>query len=260
MDNNFLWLNRPLALERSFVANLARNISAGKIAFKEDKTRTIGLEVYDDIAVIKVQGALIPGNISCGFMTGYDFIRQKLSEAINNSQIKKIVLLIDSPGGVASGCLDLAETIYKLRGEKLIVAIVDDCAYSAAYAIASAADIITVPRAGGIGSIGVIAMHTDITEMLDNMGVKITTITYGKHKAERAETIPLSDGAKERMQADVNKIGEWFVELVARNRKLSPQKIRDLEASTFLGSDGVEIGLADFVLTPDQAFLSNQSY
>jgi ClpP class serine protease len=44
-------------------------------------------------------------------------------------------------------------------GEKPIHAILTENAYSAAYAIASAADRISVPRTGGVGSVGVITMH-----------------------------------------------------------------------------------------------------
>ena len=58
------------------------------------------------------------------------------------------MLDIDSPGGEVSGCFDLVDTIAAARGQKPIWSIVDDCACSAAYAIASAADRIILPRDG----------------------------------------------------------------------------------------------------------------
>ncbi|TOL42864.1 serine peptidase, partial [Vibrio parahaemolyticus] len=70
-----------------------------------------------------------------------------------------ICLDIDSPGGEVAGCFDLVDLIYELRGKKPIYAILSENAYSAAYAIASAADKIYVPRTGGVGSVGVIVIH-----------------------------------------------------------------------------------------------------
>lgn len=251
-------LNRPLALEWERASLLAQAISAGDRNMLADmgaKSSPDG-EVYTDIAVIEIKGILVPGDICySGWVCGYGYIHKQLANAVNDPEIKKIILLIDSPGGVASGCFDLSDVIYKIRKEKPVVAICDDSAYSAAYAIASAANIVTVPRCGGVGSIGVITMHADMTNALDQDGIKITTITYGAFKGETAPTTSLTKGALGRMQADVNYLGELFVDLVARNRGISAQKIRDMEAGTFLGHYGVDAGLADFVMTADEAFL-----
>lgn len=54
----------------------------------------------------------------------------------------------------------------------------------------------------------------------------------------------------------VDKLGEMFVELVSRNRGMSSAKVRDTEAATYLGADGVKMGLADAVMSPDAAFLA----
>jgi ClpP class serine protease len=51
-------------------------------------------------------------------------------------------------------------------------------------------------------------------------------------------------------------MGELFVKTVARNRGLSVKTVRDTQATTFLGAAGVEIGFADAVMAPDEAFRS----
>lgn len=71
-----------------------------------------------------------------GCVCGYGYIHKQLANAVNDPAIKKVILLIDSPGGVASGCFDLSDVIYKIRKVKPVVAICDDSAYSAAYVIA----------------------------------------------------------------------------------------------------------------------------
>lgn len=216
-------------------------------------------EVVAGIAVIPVTGTLVHKLGSMrpySGMTGYDGIRANFSMALADESVRGIVLDIESPGGEVAGCFDLADEIYRARGEKPIRAILTEGAYSAAYALASACDDIVVPRTGGTGSVGVICMHADLSKALDKAGINVTIIQYGARKADGNETIPLSQEAHERFQADVDEMGDLFVETVARNRGISAKKVRGTQATTFLGAKGVEIGFADAVMAPNEAFRS----
>lgn len=216
-------------------------------------------DVVAGIAIIPISGTLVQKSgymrPMCG-MTGYDGIRANLSMALEDSSVKAIMLDIDSGGGEVAGCFDLVDAIYAARGRKPIWAVLSEAAYSAAYAIASACDRITVPRTGGTGSVGVICAHVDFSKALAKDGITVTMIHYGARKADGSEFTPLSDQAFARFQADVDELGELFVATVARNRKLSVAKVRGTQASTFLGAAGVEIGFADEVMSPDEAFRS----
>lgn len=216
-------------------------------------------DVVAGVAIIPISGTLVQKSgymrPTCG-MTGYDGIRANLSMALEDSAVRAIMLDIDSGGGEVSGCFDLVDAIYNARGKKPIWAVLSESAYSAAYAIASAADKITVPRTGGTGSVGVICAHVDFSKALAKDGISVTMIHYGARKADGNPYNPLSDEALARYQADVNAMGELFVKTVARNRKLSVSAVRGTQATTFLGADGVEIGFADAVMAPDEAFRS----
>jgi signal peptide peptidase SppA len=218
-----------------------------------------GYEMVGDVAVIPVAGTLVQklGTLRpYSGMTGYDGIRQNFLTALTDPDVKAICLDIDSPGGEVAGCFDLVDTIYGARGAKPVWSILNENAYSAAYAIASAADRIIVPRTGGTGSIGVIWMHVDWSKALKNSGLEVTFITYGDRKADGHPEIPLSKEALETFQADIDSMGELFVTTVARNRGISEQKVRDTQAATYLGAAGVSQGLADAVMAPDAAFRS----
>ncbi|RQR12414.1 S49 family peptidase [Burkholderia stagnalis] len=211
------------------------------------------------IAMIGVQGTLVQklGTLRpYSGMTGYDGLRQSILTAHADPAVEAIVLDIDSPGGEVAGCFDLVDTIYALRGDKPIWAILSESAYSAAYAIASAADRIIVPRTGGVGSIGVITMHVDWSKALTAAGVAVTFITYGDRKADFHPEIPLSPEALAAAQADINTMGELFVHTVARNRNLAPDAVRETQAACFMGENGVGRGLADAVMAPDAALLA----
>jgi len=216
-----------------------------------------GYDVVEGVAIIQIRGTLVQ---RCGSlrpysgMTGYNAIRQNLLLAMDDSRVKGILLDIDSPGGEVSGCFDLVDAIYEMRGIKPMHSVLSDKAYSAAYAIASATDKITVPRTGGVGSVGVVTMHIDWSKAIGEAGMKVTFITYGDRKAEGNQFEPLSKETLNHIQSDITKIGELFVETISRNRNLSSAKLRATEAACYMGADGVAIGLADAVMPPDAAF------
>lgn len=223
-----------------------------------DSFDTRGYDVEFGVAKIEIEGTLVQKNYALrpeSGMTGYDGIRQNFVEAMQDDRVRAIWLDIDSPGGEVSGMFDLADLIYSARGHgKPIWAILNESAFSAAYALASAADRITVPRTGGVGSIGIVWMHCDLSQRLQAEGIKVTFVKRGTRKVDGAPEIPLSEEALARFQKEIDTTGELFEATVGRNRGLSAEKIRDMNANTFLGADGVTQGLADVVMSPDAAF------
>lgn len=216
-----------------------------------------GYEIIEGVAQLLVRDTLVQrtGTLQpYSGMTGYDGVRQNFLTAMHDPAVKAIALDMDSPGGEVAGCFDLVDTIAAARGVKPIWAILGENAYSAAYAIASAADRITVPRTGGTGSVGVIYMHVSQEGFLKQNGIEVTLVTKGALKGEGNEFQNLSKDAFARLKADVETVGAIFDATVARNRGLAVAKVSDTEAGTFLGQAGVEVGFADDVMAPDEAF------
>ncbi len=225
--------------------------------FSRKARKDSGYDVLEGIAIIPVYGTLVQklGTLRpYSGMTGYDGIRRVFLTAINDPEVKGICLDIDSPGGEVAGCFDLVDLIYAERGKKPTHAILSENAFSAAYAIASAADKIYVPRTGGVGSVGVIVIHCDWSQRIKDDGLKVSIITYGNRKAESNPYVALSDEAKAAIQHDVDEMGRLFVSTVSRNRGLSETVIRNTQAACYLAAEGVQMGLADVVASPDVAF------
>ncbi|EMH4535322.1 TPA: S49 family peptidase [Morganella morganii subsp. morganii] len=225
--------------------------------FSRKARKDSGYDVLEGIAIIPVYGTLVQklGTLRpYSGMTGYDGIRRVFLTAVNDPEVKGICLDIDSPGGEVAGCFDLVDLIYAERGKKPIHAILSENAFSAAYAIASAADKIYVPRTGGVGSVGVIVIHCDWSQHIKDDGLKVSIITYGNRKAESNPYVALSDEAKAAIQHDVDEMGRLFVSTVSRNRGLSETVIRNTQAACYLAAEGVQMGLADSVASPDVAF------
>lgn len=180
---------------------------------------------------------------------GYDVIGAAFDTLLADDEVKSIVIDFDSPGGEVAGSADLSDQIHAARGTKPIRAVANDSCYSAAYKIASAADDVTVTRTGGVGSIGTIATHLDVTGYDAQMGLRYTLIHAGARKADGNPHIPLSEEARDEIQDEVNRLREIFIDTVARNRDMGDGEVRDTEAAPFYGPAGVDAGLADQVGT-----------
>lgn len=219
------------------------------------KTPADSPENSGSVAVIPVYGVLaqrmnLMSALSGG--TSYQMLSAQLQSALADSNVSHVVLDIDSPGGAVPGAQELASEILALRGgDKKIVAQVNALAASAAYWIAAACDEIVATPSGRAGSIGVYAVHEDVSQMLEKEGVKLTYISAGKYKTEGNPSEPLSDDAKKFLQASVNQSYNAFVDGVAAGRGVTSEYVQDNfgQGRVFGAQDLVKRGMADRVAT-----------
>lgn len=208
------------------------------------------------VAVIPIHGTLVRRTVGLeaeSGLTSYTGLAAQLDAAIGNQEVSAILLDIDSPGGESGGVFDLADRIRAAAQIKPVWAVANDMAFSAAYALASAASKVFVSRTGGVGSIGVIAMHIDQSEKDAQDGVRYTAVFAGDRKNDLNPHEPISSEAHAFLKAEVNRVYGLFVETVARHRGIEPSAVRDTEAGLFFGQAAVAIGLADAIGTFDDA-------
>lgn len=213
------------------------------LLFDEDRDAA---NVKDGIATIEIRGPIFGFRLSR--------IQKQLDKALGDDSVRGILLNVDSPGGQVAGTFDLTDRIHAARERKPIWAIANDDAFSAAYAIASAAQRVSLTRTGGVGSVGVIAVHVEFSKMDERVGVTFTPVFAGERKNDYADTEPLNDTARGLLQAEVNRLRELFSATVARNRGMDSAAVNRTEAGLFFGPRGVEIGFADAVESFDQTF------
>src|SRR6266550_4348574 len=248
--------NKPMMVEpRSFEL---LSLQAGKQPiFKNIKHAVKNSE--KGIKVIPIHGILTKNSEAFDDilgMTSYEKIREEIEEALIDEEVETIILDIDSPGGEVNGLFDLSDFIYEARALKKIVAIANDDAYSAAYAIASSAEKVFVSRTSGVGSIGVIASHIDQSGFDEKQGIKYTTVFAGNRKNDLNPHEPITSESLESLQEEVDRLYEMFVQLIARNRNLSTERIESTEAGLYFGENGTEVGLADGIMTYSE-FINN---
>ena len=215
------------------------------------------------IAVIPVVGSLVRRTVgldpASGF-TSYAEIAGMVDAALDDPSVEGIVLDIDSPGGEAGGVFELGERIRAADSAKPVWAVASDTAFSAAYAIGCSASRLLVSRTGGVGSIGVIAMHVDQTARDAQQGYRYTPITAGDHKNDFSPHEKLGPEAHARLQAEVDRLYAMFVDHVAAMRRLDADAVRATEAGIYFGMDAVTAGLADAVGSLDAVLAEFSSF
>ena len=202
------------------------------------------------IAVIPIHGTLVKrvlGMEAASGLTSYGGIAQEIDAALADPLVQGILLDIDSPGGEASGSFELARQIRHAATQKPVWAVANDAAYSAAYALAASAQRLIVTETGGVGSIGVIALHIDQSVKDAQEGYRYTAVTAGAHKNDFSPHHPLSDTAKAELQTEVDRLYGLFVEHVAAMRSLDVDAVRATEAGLYFGANAITAGLADAV-------------
>lgn len=179
---------------------------------------------------------------------------EALREAVNNPQVKAVIIDTASPGGSVYGIDELATEIHSLRDRKPIIAVCNSLMASAAYYTMSNASEVVITPGGELGSVGVIAMHVDQSAFNEKEGVKPTLITAGKYKAEGNPHEPLGVEALAEIQSQVDRYYGMFLSAVARGREVSTETVRSKygQGRVVGAREAVRLGMADRVATLDE--------
>jgi signal peptide peptidase SppA len=227
-------------------ARLGRSLSA---------ERRDAYEVRDGAALIPLRGVLgrrmnLMSNMSGG--TSTELFARDVQAAVEDPDVQSIVVLVDSPGGTVAGTQSAASVVMAARGSKPIAALVEGTMASAAYWIGSAADVVVLDSSTAqVGSIGVVATHTDISRKEEASGIKTTEIVAGAYKRIASQHGPLTEAGRESIQSQVDYLYGQFVQDVARQRGVSEEKtLADMaDGRIFIGQQAIDAGLADGVHT-----------
>lgn len=209
---------------------------------------TYQTELRDGIAILPISGPVMRyANLfsKVSGATSIEILATDFNQALKNTDVKAIVLSIDSPGGTVAGVNEFSEMIYAARGRKPIISYVSGIGASAAYWIASAADEIVIDATASVGSIGVISVQTDETERKAKEGIKEIQIVSSLSPRKRPD-ISTEEGRAD-MQSMVDSIAQVFFKAVARNRNVSADTVlSDFgQGGLLVGASAVSAGLAD---------------
>lgn len=233
---------------------LARSEFGSDSDYNNYKLEKLGINPNTMTGVLDINGTLMyrSGSMGadCTELTSYEGLKQQATDMIE-AGAKRIVLKVDSNGGMAHGMFSASNYISKLAKQNGVptVAYVDGNAYSAAYGLTSLADEIVAHPQSSVGSIGVVvALHND-SKMLDKAGIKRQFVFAGENKIPfDNSTGEFTDKFISDLQKSVNKTYASFVKHIAMNRGISEQAVIDTQASVFDTDEALQLGLIDKVM------------
>lgn len=239
-----------------------RHVNGDKLDAEEIQARIHGArrpqeQRVNSVAVLPLFGTIFPRAdmmTEISGATSAERFGNQFMELVRDASISAIVLDVDSPGGQIYGIEELSKKIFDARGTKPIVAVANHTMASAAYWLGTAADEVVVSPSGEVGSIGVFAMHKDLSAGLIQAGVKVSLISAGKFKVEGNPYEPLAEEARASIQTVVNQAYDSFIEAVARNRGMKPAIVRDsFGQGRMVGArQAVDLGMADSIGTLEE--------
>jgi protease-4 len=209
-----------------------------------------GFASKDYVARVSVNGVITTN------LTRNDAL-QRIS---NDKNAKALIVRIDSPGGTVVGGEDLFWSLRAISKQKPVVAVFGSLGTSGAYMTALGADRIFAREGSITGSIGVILQSTDLTGLLEKLGVKPVSIKSSPLKAQPNPLEPLSKEARKATEEVIGDIYQMFVDMVASRRNIDMDRARALaDGRVFTGRQGLKVGLIDAIGGEEEAraWLSN---
>lgn len=211
-------------------------------------------KVRGGVAVIPLHG-MIEQKMSLwsyfGLGCSTEACEMALDAHLADKSVDAIVLDVDSGGGGVYGIQELADRLFEARKQKPLYAVANSMAASAAYWLASSAGNLIATPGADVGSVGVYALHADLSAALAEEGVKVTLVKAGSYKAETAPFFPLSAEAKDYLQQQVDETYATFVKSVARNRNCTAADVRANygQGRVLSASAALSAGMIDRVAT-----------
>lgn len=202
----------------------------------------------DKIAVIYVQGTMLTGNVPAGL--GYatsEEICQNIHSAVEDNNVRAIVLRVNSGGGSPSAAQEIAIEIEKAQKQGVpVIVSMGDLAASAAYYISAPADYIFANPSTNTGSIGVIWTFENMSGFYQNEGINYYVSKSGEFKDMGGTWRGLTDEEKEYADEVVMESYEEFVTQVAEGRNISRSEVKKLaDGRIYTGSRAKDLGLVD---------------
>jgi protease-4 len=212
--------------------------------------------VADKVAVIVAKGTILDGNQEPGNIGG-DSTAKLLQKARYNSNVKAVVLRVDSPGGSAYASEIIRQEVELLKAAgKPVIASMGTYAASGGYWISAPADKIFASPATITGSIGIYGMIMTFEDSLSKMGIH----TDGVGTTDIAGfdvTRPLTPGMASLFQATINRGYNDFLQLVADNRNMTTEQVNVVaQGRVWSGKKAKELGLVDELGNLDDAVVA----
>ena len=210
----------------------------------------------EKVALIILRGLIsssLPGDVGDSMV---DDLRLALQQARDDNRVKAVVLEIDSPGGEVTASDQIYTAVVKTRARKPVVIHMDTLAASGGYYISCGGKFLMANETTITGSIGVIIQTLNYEQLFNKVGLASVVFKSGKFKDMLSGTRPMTPEERDYVQGFVMKIYDKFLGIVAKERNLSADVLRNSVADGRIlsGKEALENKLIDGLGQIEDAF------
>jgi protease-4 len=224
--------------------------------FREILLQRGGRGTADKVAVITMRGLIsssLPGTVTDSMV---DDMRAGLQQARDDNHVKAIVLEVDSPGGEVTASDAIYSALVKARARKPVVVYMDSLAASGGYYVSCGGKYLMASDTTITGSIGVIIQTLNYEQLFNKVGLASVVFKSGKFKDMLNGARPITPEERELVQSFIMKTYDKFLGIVAKERNLPADLLRNTIADGRIlsGKDAFDNKLIDGLGELDDAF------
>lgn len=197
------------------------------------------------IAVIYANGDIVAGQSDASAIADQS-VNKLLKQALDNKQIKAVVIRLQTPGGSAFASENIRQQILALKkADKKVVVSMGSVTASGGYWIASAADKIIASPTTLTGSIGIFGVFATFDKSLEHIGIHHDGVSTNA-LANLSVTQPLSPQLKEIIQLGIDNGYQDFLNVVSEGRDMPLNDVKQVaQGRVWTGEDALANGLVD---------------
>ncbi len=208
-------------------------------------------QAFANVALIPINGVIMPddsGDMFSSSSVSASWLVTQIDAANKDERIKAVIFQINSNGGAAVASEEVVLAINRLN--KTSVALIRDVGASGAYWIAAATDTIFSSSISIVGSVGVLSSGLEFSGLLDDYNVTHNRLVAGEFKDMGSPLKEMTYQEERILQSKIDKIHEHFLNSVAELRSLNESVKEEISsAMIYIGSEGLELGLVDYIGT-----------
>jgi protease-4 len=185
-----------------------------------------------------------------------DDLRWELEQARNDSNVRAVVLEVDSPGGEVTASDMIYHAVVKTREKKPVVVYMESLAASGGYYVSCGGRYLMANETSITGSIGVIIQTLNYEQLFNKIGLASVVFKSGKFKDMLNGARPITPEEREYVQSFVMKTYDQFLGIVAKERNLPADNLRNgiADGRILSGHDALDYKLIDGLGQIEDAF------
>ena len=207
---------------------------------------------FNRIAVLEIDGEITNGSVGTDYLfgnksTGAVDVEAVIDQIQRDIGIRGVLVRINSPGGSMLGSDRILSAIEKVRAKGLPVYVsMGNMAASGGYYVAMGADRIFANRGTLTGSIGVISIHPNYSELNDLLDIRRDVIKTGKYMDALDQNAPVTPEDLQMANAFQDKFYRIFTQKLKKYRNLTDAEVDQVaQGQVILGEEAQKLKIVD---------------